>query len=50
MAEIFAGKEAKVADTKLVVAYYASRLAAQAHYKITAAKDSEDAVYTIEPK
>jgi histidine phosphotransferase ChpT len=50
VAEIFAGKEAKVADTKLVVAYYASRLAAQAHYKISAAKDGEDAVYTVEPK
>ncbi len=43
VAEIFAGKEAKVADTKLVVAYYASRLAAQAQYKISAVKDGEDA-------
>lgn len=50
IAEIFAGKEAKVADTKLVVAYYASRLATQAHYKISAVKEGEDAVYTVEPK
>jgi histidine phosphotransferase ChpT len=50
VAEIFAGKEAKVTDTKLVVAYYASRLAAQGHYKISATKDGDDAVYTVEPK
>jgi histidine phosphotransferase ChpT len=50
VAEIFAGKGAKVTDTKLVVAYYASRLAAQAHYKVSAIKDGDDAVYTIEPK
>ncbi len=50
VAGIFAGKEAKVADTKLVVAYYASRLAAQANFKISAVKDGEDAVYTVEPK
>jgi histidine phosphotransferase ChpT len=48
--EVFAGKEAKVTDTKLVVAYYASRLAAQAQYKISAVKEGDDAIYTIETK
>jgi histidine phosphotransferase ChpT len=50
VAEVFAGKETKVTDTKLVVAYYASRLAVQAHYKISAVKEGDDAVYTVEPK
>jgi histidine phosphotransferase ChpT len=50
VAEVFAGKEAKVADTKLVVAYYASRLASQGHYKINAVKEGDDAIYTVEPK
>ena len=50
IAEVLAGKETKVSDTKLVVPYYASRLATQGHYKISAVKDGEDAVYTVEPK
>jgi histidine phosphotransferase ChpT len=50
IAEVFAGKEAKVTDTKLIVAYYAWRLAVQGHYKISAVKEGDDAVYTVEPK
>ncbi|MGO9487039.1 MAG: histidine phosphotransferase family protein [Rhodomicrobium sp.] len=50
VADVFAGKEAKVSDTKLVVAYYAWRLAAQAHCKVSAMKDGEDTVFTVEPK
>jgi len=50
VADILAGKDAKAIDGKLVVAYYASRLAAQAHLKVTAAKDGEDVVFTLEPR
>jgi histidine phosphotransferase ChpT len=50
VADVFAGKEAKVTDTKLVVAYYAWRLASQSHYKIGVAKEGDDAVFTVEPK
>ena len=50
VADVFAGKEAKVTDTKLVVAYYAWRLASQSHYKIGVAKEGDAAVFTVEPK
>lgn len=50
IADIFAGKDTKPIDGKLVVAYYASRLAAQAHCKITAAKDGEDVLFALEPR
>jgi histidine phosphotransferase ChpT len=49
-AGIFAGKETKTIDGKLVLAYYAARLAVEAKCKISAAKEGEDALFTIEPK
>ncbi len=48
--DIFAGKDTKAIDGKLVVAYYAARVAAQAHLKVTAVKDGEDVVFTLEPR
>jgi histidine phosphotransferase ChpT len=48
--DIFAGKDTKAIDGKLVVAYYAARLAAQAHLKAAAVKDGEDVVFTLEPR
>ena len=48
--DIFAGKETKAIDGKLVVAYYAARLSAQAHLKAAAAKDGEDVLFTLEPR
>jgi histidine phosphotransferase ChpT len=50
VADIFAGKMGKPIDGKLVVAYYAARLAAQAQMKVTAVKDGDDAVFTLEPR
>jgi len=50
IADTFAGKSSKPIDGKLAVAYYAARLAAQAQMKITAVKDGEDAVLTLEPR
>jgi histidine phosphotransferase ChpT len=49
-AGIFAGNETKTIDGKLVLAYYAARLAAEAKCKILAAKEGEDALFTLEPK
>ncbi|MGO9172842.1 MAG: histidine phosphotransferase family protein [Rhodomicrobium sp.] len=50
VAEIFGGKEVKAIDGKLVVAYYAARLAAEAHFKISAVKEGDDALFTLEPR
>lgn len=50
IADTLAGKNSKPIDGKLVVAYYAARLAAQAQMKISAVKDGEDAVYALEPR
>ncbi len=49
-AEILSGKYAKSIDGKLVVAYYAARLAAEARFKLTAAKEGEDVLFTLEPR
>ncbi len=49
IADIFTGKEAKAIDGRLVVAYYAARLAAQAQLKLAAVKQGEDALFTLEP-
>jgi histidine phosphotransferase ChpT len=48
-ADIFAGRETKAIDGKLVLAYYAARLADEAKYKISAVKEGEDALFTLEP-
>jgi histidine phosphotransferase ChpT len=50
IAEIFAGKLTKPVDGKLVVAYYASRLAAGASLKASAVKEGEDVLFTLEPR
>ena len=50
IAGILSGKETKAIDNRLVVAYYAARLAADAGYKITAVKQNEEALFTLEPK
>ncbi len=47
--DILAGKDfPKTMDGKLVVAYYAARLAAEARCKITAVKEGEDVLFTVE--
>ncbi len=50
IAEVFAGKETKAIDNKLVVAYFAARLAAEARCKAAAVKDGEDVVFTVEAR
>jgi histidine phosphotransferase ChpT len=50
IAEIFAGKETKAIDNKLVVAYFAARLAADARCKIAAVKEGEDVLFTLESR
>jgi histidine phosphotransferase ChpT len=50
IAEFLAGKEMKTIDGKLVVAYYAARLAEEARFKLAAAKEGEDMLFTLEPR
>jgi histidine phosphotransferase ChpT len=50
VADIFAGRGSGAIDSQLVTAYLATRLAGEASLKITAAKDGEDIVFTLEPK
>jgi histidine phosphotransferase ChpT len=50
IAEILARKEVKAIDGKLVVAYYATRLAQEAGFKFAAAKEGEDMLFTLEPR
>ncbi len=49
-ADVLAGKLTKSIDGKLVVAYYAARLAAEANFKLTAQKEGEDVLFTLEPR
>jgi histidine phosphotransferase ChpT len=48
--EFLAGQEAKAIDGKLVVAYYAVRLADEARFKLAAVKEGEDMLFTLEPR
>ena len=41
-------KKTKAIDNKLVVAYFAARLAADARCKIAAVKEGEDVLFTLE--
>jgi histidine phosphotransferase ChpT len=50
IAEFLNGKEAKAIDGKLVVAYYAARLADEARFKFAAVKEGEDMLFTLEPR
>ncbi len=49
IAKIFGGHDSKSIDGKLVVAYYAARLAEKAAYKIAARKDGDDILFSLEP-
>jgi histidine phosphotransferase ChpT len=50
IAEILSGKAVKAIDGKLVVAYYAVRLAQEARFRFAAAKEGEDVLFTLEPR
>jgi histidine phosphotransferase ChpT len=50
IAEFLGGKEVKTIDGKLVVAYYAARLAEEARFKLAAGKEGEDMLFTLEPR
>ncbi|MBI4723726.1 MAG: hypothetical protein HY765_01505 [Rhodomicrobium sp.] len=50
IANTLSGRDSKAIDGKLVVAYYAARLAEEAHYKISAAKEGEDVMFSLEPR
>jgi len=50
VADVFAGKESRAIDGKLVIAYYAARLASDAALKLTAVKEGEDVLFTLEPQ
>jgi histidine phosphotransferase ChpT len=50
VAEILAGKDVRAIDGRLVVAYYAARLAQEARFKFAAAKEGEDMLFTLEPR
>lgn len=49
VADVFAGKDSRAIDGRLVIAYYAARLAAEASLKLSAAKEGEDIMFTLEP-
>jgi histidine phosphotransferase ChpT len=50
VADIFAGKDSRAIDGRLVGAYYAARLAAEASLRISAVKEGEDVLFTLEPQ
>ena len=50
VADIFTGKDSRTIDGRLVIAYYAARLAAGASLKLSAAKEGEDVLFTLEPQ
>ncbi len=49
VAEIFAGKEYAV-DGRLVLPYYVGRLASDAALDVSAAKEGDDVLFTLQPK
>ena len=49
VADVFAGKGTKTVDGRLVTAYYAARLATEASLKLSAVKEGEDILFTLEP-
>jgi histidine phosphotransferase ChpT len=49
VADVFAGKDSRAIDGRLVIAYYAARLAAEASLKLSVAKEGEDIMFTLEP-
>ncbi len=50
LAETLSSRGLKAIDNKLAVAYYAARLAAAASMKISALKDADDVVFTLESR
>lgn len=50
VADIFAGKDTRAIDGRLVIAYYAGRLASDASLKLSVAKEGEDVLFTLEPR
>jgi histidine phosphotransferase ChpT len=48
-AEILAGKDLNGIDSRFVLPYYAARLASEAGLALTARKDGEDVLFTIQP-
>ncbi len=48
--DVFAGRETRTIDGRLVTAYYASRLASDASLKLSAVKEGEDILFTLEPR
>ncbi len=50
VAEVFAGEELRAIDGRLVIAYYAARLAEGAALKLTAVKEGEDVLFALEPR
>lgn len=50
VADVFAGRDARSIDGRLVTAYYASRLAADASLRLSAVKEGEDILFTLEPQ
>ena len=50
VADVFAGKDSRTIDGRLVIAYDAARLATQASLKLSAVKEGEDVMFTLEPQ
>ena len=50
IADVFAGKDTRPIDGRLVIAYYASRIATDASLKLSAVKEGEDVLFTLEPQ
>jgi histidine phosphotransferase ChpT len=50
IADVFAGSGSRAIDGRLVTPYYAARLASEASLKLTAVKEGEDVLFTLEPK
>nr|WP_251133873.1 histidine phosphotransferase family protein [Rhodomicrobium sp. Az07] len=50
VAEVFAGDTTRTIDNRIVIAYYATRLATEASLKLSALKEGEDILFTLEPR
>ncbi len=50
IADVFAGRDTRTIDGRLVIAYYAARLATEASLKLSAVKEGEDVMFTLEPR
>jgi histidine phosphotransferase ChpT len=50
VSDVFAGNGSRAIDGRLVIAYYAARIASGASLKLSAVKEGEDVLFTLEPK